>query len=180
MSKKYCSKCGNQIVPGRNACPYCGTIGPALQISTGGGIGFEWRSKAEFYGYPLVHIAFGKDANGKRRIAKGVIAIGQFAIGMISIAQVGIGFLFGFGQVMIGLTAISQVAITLLFGIGQLATGYVAIGQLVLGYYGLCQIGFARYLWMPDHADAQAVHFFNQLWHEVTKVLPFLKEIFRF
>lgn len=176
-STKRCSKCGNQIEAGRDSCPYCGISDK--QISGRQGTGYEWKSNTEIYGYPLVHIAFGKDADGRRRVAKGVIAIGQFGIGLITVAQVGIGFLFGFGQVMIGLTAISQVAITALFGVGQLASGYVAIGQLALGYYALCQVGFAWHLWMPGHADPQAVYFFNQLWAEITRVLPFLKDLFR-
>ncbi len=176
MNKKNCPRCGNQFESSRNTCPYCGR--PESRIAAKDGSGFEWRSNAEFYGYPLVHIAFGQDANGKRRVAKGVIAIGQFGIGLITFAQVGIGFLFGFGQLMIGLTAISQVAITLLFGIGQLATGYVAIGQIVFGYYGLCQVGLAQYLWSPQHADPKAVYFFKNLLNEIYRILPFLKQIF--
>ena len=116
-----------------------------------------------FYGYPLVHIAFGRDAHGKLRVARGVIAIGQFAIGLITIAQFGIGLLFGFGQFILGLTALAQFAVAALFGLGQIATGYIAVGQVVLAYYGLAQAGFAKYIWSSARKDPEAAEFFRQL-----------------
>ena len=128
------------------------------------GHGFEWRSAMEFYGYPLVCIAAGKDQNGRMRVAKGWLAIGQFAIGVVTFAQVGIGLLFGFGQCIFGITAVAQAAITLLFGVGQIATGYVAIGQLALGYYALGQVAVGYHTWMQGHSDPAAVAFFRQLW----------------
>jgi len=128
------------------------------------GHGFEWHSGMEFYGYPLVCIAGGKDENGRMRVAKGWLAIGQFAIGLIAFAQVGIGALFGFGQCIFGVTAIAQAAITPLFGVGQIATGYVAIGQLAMGYYALGQVAVGIHTWMPGHSDPAAVEFFRQLW----------------
>ena len=131
------------------------------------GHGFEWRTAAELYGYPLVCVAAGRNGKGGMRVAKGWIAIGQFAIGLIAFAQVGVGVLFGFGQVMIGITAISQVAITLLFGVGQIATGYVAIGQLAVGYYAMCQVGLARFIWTPEGRDPQAYEFFLGFWQQV-------------
>jgi len=128
------------------------------------GYGFEWRTEMEFYGYPLVCIAAGKDGNGRMRVAKGWLAIGQFAIGLIAFAQVGVGLLFGLGQAMFGITAIAQAAITPLCGIGQIATGYVAVGQLAMGYYALGQVALGAHTWMPGHSDPAAVAFFRQLW----------------
>jgi hypothetical protein len=108
-------------------------------------------------------VAFGRDAQGKYRVAKGIIAIGQFAVGLIAIAQFGVGLLFGFGQFIVGFTALAQVAVTAYFGVGQIATGYVAIGQVVLAHYGLAQLGWATHLWSPDHRDPEAVAYFRQL-----------------
>jgi len=108
-------------------------------------------------------VAFGRTAQGKLRVAKGVIAIGQFAVGFITIAQFGIGLLFGFGQFLVGYTAVAQVAIALYFGVGQIATGYVAVGQVVLAHYGLAQVGWASHLWSPKHRDPQAVEYFTHL-----------------
>jgi len=110
-----------------------------------------------------VHVAFGRDAQGKLRVAKGVIAIGQFAIGAITFAQFGIGIIFGFGQFIFGPIAIAQFAIALLFGLGQFVIGYVAIRQIVVAYYGLCQAGFAAHLWSSAGRDPEAVEFFRQL-----------------
>ncbi len=134
---------------------------------TDNGHGFEWRTDSEWYGYPLVCVAAGRDEHGRLRVAKGWLAVGQFAIGLVTFAQVGIGLLFGFGQCIFGITAVAQAAIALLFGAGQLATGYVAIGQLAVGYYVIAQMGLGWHVWMPKHADPAAVEFFRQLWQWV-------------
>lgn len=146
-------------------CPHCGASYPASEEWSGTGI--DWKSSTTCYGYPLVHIAFGRDAQGRLRVAKGVIAIGQFAIGAITIAQFGIGILFGFGQFIFGLTAVAQFAVTAIFGVGQFAVGYFAIGQFALGYYALAQMGFAKYLWSASRKDPEAVEFFRQLAEKV-------------
>jgi hypothetical protein len=138
---------------------------------TDNGHGFEWRSGMEFYGYPLLCVAAGRDENGRMRVAKGWIAVGQFAIGLVTFAQVGIGALFGFGQCILGVTAVAQAAITLLFGVGQIATGYVAVGQLAVGYYVIAQVGLGAHVWMPGHADPVAVEFFKQLWLRLRQAL---------
>lgn len=156
-----CRECKKNISRSARACPHCGAPYPANQKWNGWG--FEWKSKATYYGYPLVHIAIGADKNKRLRVARGVIAIGQFAIGLITIAQFGVGFLFGIGQFMAGTVAIGQFAIAMVFGLGQIATGYVAIGQLALGYYALAQEGIARYIWKGDYQDAEAVRFFLEL-----------------
>jgi hypothetical protein len=114
-----------------------------------------------------VHVAFGSDAKGKRRVAKGVIAIGQYGIGIITVAQFGIGILFGLGQFIFGLTAVAQFAGAVLCGIGQFAAGYIVIGQIVFGCYGLAQTGFAIHLLGQESQDPEAVRFFNSLWESV-------------
>lgn len=166
-----CRECQREISTEARSCPYCGVPFPARKGPAGRG--FEWKSKQTVYGYPLVHIAFGRDAQNRWRVAKGVIAIGQFAIGLVTFAQFGIGVLFGFGQFMIGLTAVAQVAIAGLFGLGQFATGYIAIGQLALGYYALCQVGFAKHLWTQAAKDPVAAEFFRRLLDSVRNFFNF-------
>jgi len=156
-----CRECRHPVSKAAKACPKCGAPRPSLEKLPG--TGFEWKSERTVYGWPLVHIALGLDANGKIRVAKGVIAIGQFGIGLFTFAQVGVGFLFGFGQAMVGLTAIAQVAVTALFGIGQFASGYAAVGQLVLAYYGIGQAGLATHLWSLGVKDPEAASFFTAL-----------------
>ncbi len=154
-----CRECAKEISTEAQFCPHCGAPYPARKRWTG--TGFEWTSRTTLYGYPLVHIAFGRDAQRKFRVAKGIVAIGQFGLGVITIAQFGIGLLFGFGQFMLAPTAVAQFAIGLLFGLGQFATGYVAIGQFALGVYALAQMGFAEHLWSMKHKDPEAVEFFR-------------------
>ena len=161
MSLTVCRECQGQVSTQARACPHCGAPFPGRREWRGSG--FEWKSKAVVYGYPFVHVAFGRNTKGKLRVAKGFIAIGQFALGVITIAQFGVGILFGFGQFLFGLTAIAQFAFTLIFGLGQFATGYVAVGQIVLAYYGLAQAGFARYMWSPENRDPIAFEFFRQI-----------------
>jgi hypothetical protein len=127
MTLKPCRECEREVSTEAIACPHCGAPYPTQ--SHWKGPGFEWRSETTLWGYPLVHIAFGRNGRGGLRVAKGIVAIGQFGIGAIAIAQFGIGFLFSFGQVTFGAIAIAQVAAGVLFGMGQVATGYEAIGQ---------------------------------------------------
>jgi hypothetical protein len=165
-----CRECGQEVSPAALACPHCGAPRPGdLEWR---GTGFEWQSSQTFWGYPLIHVAFGKDARGKWRVAKGIIAIGQFAVGLITVAQFGLGLLFGFGQVIVGFTALAQVAIALYLGVGQIATGYAAVGQVVLAYYGLAQVGWAAHLWTPGHRDPQAAAFFRHLLETLRSFLP--------
>jgi hypothetical protein len=118
------------------------------------------------YGYPLIHIAFGKNAQGKRTVAKGFIAIS-----VITVAQFGVGLLFGFGQFIVGLTALAQFAGAILMGVGQFASGYIAIGQIVLAKIGMAQLGFAQSLWSPSRRDPETLEFFNNLWENLRQWL---------
>ncbi|MGQ9464414.1 MAG: hypothetical protein ACUVQ4_01735, partial [bacterium] len=169
MTITKCQKCDREISDDIDTCPYCGVISPTKKEDNGPG--FEWQTNATVYGYPLIHIAFGKDARGKLRVARGIIAIGQFGIGLITIAQFGVGILFGFGQFILGLTTIAQFAIGILFGLGQFSTGYIAIGQIAFGWYSLCQLGYAKYLWTPKIKDPQAIEFFRQLWERISHLI---------
>ncbi|MCC6858520.1 MAG: hypothetical protein IT158_08165 [Bryobacterales bacterium] len=168
MALANCRECRGQVSDAARACPRCGAPWPARQEWRGSG--FDWRSSATFLGYPVIHVAFGRDSRGRLRVAKGVIAIGQFAVGLVVVAQIGIGLLFGFGQVIFGLTALAQAAVTLGFGVGQFACGYVAIGQIALGVYALGQVAAGELVWSGERADPAAVAFFRDLagqigWH---------------
>lgn len=160
-----CRECRREVSKTARACPQCGAPFPGRPHWQG--TGYEWKSRVTVLGYPLVHVAYGRNARGKLRVAKGVIAIGQFGIGLITLAQFGIGLLFGFGQFCLGLTAVAQVAVTPLFGLGQFATGYIAIGQFAIGSYALGQIAYGIHAWSTNQRDPAALEFFAQ-W------LPFL------
>lgn len=130
-----CPECSAEISDKAMACPKCGHPGrggfPA--VSKWCWLGYEWKSKSNIGGIPLVHIAFGWDLQkGTLRVAKGIIAIGQFGIGVITIAQFGIGLLFALGQFAAGSFAIGQFAAGIFFALGQVAAGINAVGQVTL------------------------------------------------
>ena len=161
MALVNCRECRHELSTSALTCPNCGAPRPGNLEWQGTGV--DWQSSQTFFGYPLVHVAFGKDARGKWRVAKGIIAIGQFAVGLITFAQFGIGLLVGLGQFIFGFTALVQFAIALYLGGGQIATGCVAGGQMVLAHYGLAQVGWATHLWSPGHRDPLAVEYFRHL-----------------
>ncbi len=169
MNTYRCRECQNEVSTEAKSCPYCGAPNPSKIEQKGSG--FEWKSSKTFYGYPLVHIAFGRDEKHKLRVAKGIVAIGQFGVGLITFAQFGVGILFGLGQFILGASAIAQFAISILFGIGQFSTGFVAIGQISLGFYALCQVGHAKHILTPEIKDPAAIEFFLQLLERIKRFL---------
>ncbi|MEO0292967.1 MAG: zinc ribbon domain-containing protein [candidate division WOR-3 bacterium] len=166
----FCRECQKELSKESRICPYCGASLPKLEWKRQG---FEWKTDKTLFGYPLIHIAFGRDTQNKIRVAKGIIAIGQFAIGLITFAQFGIGILFGLGQFILSTTAIAQFAISILLGIGQLSIGYISIGQFSLGFYVLAQNGFGKYIWSPQMKTKEAIIFFTQLYGRLREL--FLK-----
>jgi len=167
-----CPECGAGVSEKAYSCPHCGHPIQPMPTSGRRWRGYQWRSQAEILGWPLVHVAIGRDKQtGKLLAAKGVIAIGQFGIGLITIAQFGIGFLFAFGQFTGGLLAIGQVALGVYFGLGQFATGATVIGQVAIGKYVLAQIGFGEHVWSTKTKDPQAVEYFTNVWDSVKSLL---------
>ena len=68
---------------------------------------FEYRSKEEINGLPLIHINIGNyPETGRPKVAKGVVAIGSIAYGFVSIGAIGFGQVtlaaFGLGLVSLG------------------------------------------------------------------------------
>jgi len=155
MILQRCRECGREVSHDAVLCPECGAPRPTREEWTGTGI--DWKSRTKICGIPLIHVAFGRNNKGKRRVAKGFIAIGQFAVGAVTIAQFGIGIVFGVGQFMLGLTAFGQLAFGLIIAVGQIAAGTVTIGQLVTGIYGLAQAGWVKYMWSYARVDMEAV-----------------------
>jgi hypothetical protein len=172
MALIICPECKSDISDKAATCPHCGyPMKPGADLSL---ItrrfwrGYEWKSKTEIMGLPLIHIAIGRNKEtGKLMIAKGIIAIGQFGVGLITIAQFGIGLLFGFGQFVGGVLAVGQLAIGIYFGLGQFATGMTAIGQMAFGTYVRAQMGYGKYLWDTKVKDPMAVEYFMKLWNSV-------------
>jgi len=158
MGLNECRECGGRVSDQALSCPHCGAPYPArLEWK---GWGFDREFGPRIFGYPLIHISFGRDTQGHLRVAKGIIAIGQFAVGAITIAQFGVGLLGGIGQMMAAPVAL-----------GQLAFGYITVGQIVVGYIGLAQAGLAHQLWSMHRADPEAVEFFRGLFYSILQLL---------
>ena len=104
---------------------------------------FEFRSKEEINGWPLIHINFGKNPDsGRPLVAKGVVAIGNVAFGVVSIGAVAFGVV-ALGGVGLGVVSLAGVAIGIV-ALGAVAWGYdfalgaVAISdKLAIGAIGL-------------------------------------------
>lgn len=172
MALKSCRECGKEVSTQAQACPNCGAPYP-VEKTWKGYYGINWKSRTTIFRIPLVHVAIGFDAKRRPFVARGIIAIGQFGVGVITVAQFGIGLLFGLGQFILGFTALAQFAIAGLIGIGQIATGILAIGQYVVGIYGLCQGGFAKYMWSPQRTDVEAVAMFSTIYERLQQMLGF-------
>ncbi len=188
MKKRFCPGCGFEVKRRDRVCPRCGVqIEEAFEKGESRLAGFfenrakterrlawgyEYKSEAEIFGWPVIHVAFGKDAEtGKIIVAKGIIAIGQFGVGLFTIAQIGLGLIFGLGQCVAGIVAVGQFALGIYFGLGQFATGLTAIGQFALGRYVLSQMGLGEYVWSTKRRDPEAVEHFTNLWQAVVGLM---------
>lgn len=150
-SRKICPDCGGSNPPWETRCRSCGRDLATVQPGQGfrrTALGYEYVSPATFMGIPLVHIAYGLDADtGRIKIARGMIAIGNIAVGAVSLGGVATGLL-SFGGVSLGVVVIGGFAAGAL-AVGGMAVGIVAamgglavslglsVGGLALGTYTL-------------------------------------------
>jgi len=89
---------------------------------------YEYRSKREFFGWPLLHVARGiNPETGLPRVAKGVVAVGNISIGLIACGGLAVGGL-SFGGMSLGILALGGMAA------GGVAFGGIAVAlQLAMG-----------------------------------------------
>ena len=113
---KPCRECRHDVSEQAFACPQCGAPFPAREKWDGWG--FEYKSRANLLGLPLLHISFKYRPTRRPVPAKGVIAIGQFACGIFTLSQFGIG-----------LVSISQFTIAG-YALAQFALAYSLIAQM--------------------------------------------------
>ena len=118
---------------------------------------FEYKSKRNAFGMPLVHINVGW---GLRR-AKGVLAIGNISTGLLSIGLLAKGLL-SIGLLSIGVVGIGALSLALLLAIGSISVGVFSIGAIALGVFtlgavsiGMFSVGalsIASHIAIGDHA----------------------------
>ncbi|MGD9780640.1 MAG: zinc ribbon domain-containing protein [Kiritimatiellia bacterium] len=113
---KPCRECRREISEQAVACPHCGAPYPARKKWDGWG--FEYKSKAELFGLPLVHVSFKYRPNRMPVVARGVVAVGQFACGIFVLSQ------FGFGIVSVSQFTVAG------FALAQFAAAYSLIAQI--------------------------------------------------
>ena len=127
---KPCRDCGREISEQAMACPQCGAPFPAREKWDGWG--FEYKTKSNLFGLPLLHVSFKYRPNRMPVPARGVFAVGQFACGIFVLSQFGVGVVsvsqftvagFALAQFAAAYALIAQMGIYLHAGQGQLVRG---------------------------------------------------------
>lgn len=126
-----CRHCSRPVAPDAAVCPECGTAHPAGNTAAG----YEWKSEQTWMGWPLVHVAFGCDAAGRARVARGLIAVGGRAVGGIACGIVAAGGV-ALGAVSVGVVSVGVASFAALAAIGVNAIGPIAFGVVALGWVG--------------------------------------------
>lgn len=118
---------------------------------------YEYKSRFQIKGLPLVHICL-----NQRKIAKGFIAVGYRSIGVVSLGLLSLGFI-SFGVISLGIFSAAALAVGMIalggIAVGILAAGSIAVGLLALGAIAIGQVSggalaVGQYFAFGDYAQA--------------------------
>lgn len=132
-----CPECDGRASTAATACPHCGYPDPAGRGPVDRG--FEYRSAATLFGWPLLAVTKGVDpATGKLRVARGVVAVGGLAVGGVAAGLVSVG------GVALGVVALGGVAVAAVAAVGGGAVGYRAVGGAAVGVKAVGGVAVGR------------------------------------